>query len=71
MVVGATGSIVGNAGLVKKIYLPREVFPLASIGAAGFMFVVQLVVLVCRSDRRSRRCPRRVDDALRSSRPCR
>jgi ABC-type polysaccharide/polyol phosphate export permease len=46
MVFGATGSIIGNAGLVKKIYLPREIFPLASIGAASFMFVVQLTVLV-------------------------
>lgn len=45
MIFGATGSIVGNAGLVKKIYVPREVFPLASIGAAGFMFLVQLLVL--------------------------
>lgn len=46
MVFGSTGSIIGNAGLVKKIYLPREIFPLASIGAAGFMFTVQLVVLL-------------------------
>ena len=51
MVFGSTGSIIGNAGLVKKIYLPREIFPLASIGAAGFMFLVQLVVLVRRRDR--------------------
>ena len=46
MVFGATGSILGNAGLVKKIYLPREIFPLASIGAASFMFLVQLLILV-------------------------
>ena len=46
MVFGATGSIIGNAGLVKKIYLPREIFPLASVGAASFMFVVQLLILV-------------------------
>lgn len=46
MVFGATGSIIGNAGLVKKIYLPREIFPLASIGGAGFMFVVQLGILL-------------------------
>lgn len=46
VVFGATGSIIGNAGLVKKIYLPREIFPLGSIGAAGFMFLVQLVVLL-------------------------
>lgn len=46
MVFGATGSILGNSGLVKKIYLPREVFPLASVGAAGFMFFVQLMILL-------------------------
>ncbi len=46
MVAGATGSILVNGGLVKKIYLPREIFPLASIGGAGFMFLVQLGVLV-------------------------
>ena len=45
MVVSATGSILANSGLVKKIYLPREIFPLASIGGAGFMFLVQCVVL--------------------------
>ncbi|MGO2745902.1 ABC transporter permease [Microbacterium sp.] len=46
VIFGATGSIVGNAGLVKKIYLPREIFPLGSIGAASFMFLVQLGVLL-------------------------
>ncbi|KAF2412221.1 sugar ABC transporter [Microbacterium sp. B35-04] len=45
MVFGSTASILNNAGLVKKIYLPREVFPLASVGAAGFMFFVQVIVL--------------------------
>ena len=46
MVVSSTGSVLANAGLVKKIYLPREIFPLASIGGAGFMFLVQCVVLL-------------------------
>ena len=46
MVAGSTASIVQNAGLVKKIYLPREVFPLASVGSAAFMFAVQLAVLL-------------------------
>lgn len=41
-----TGSVVANSGLVKKVYLPREVFPLASIGSALFNFVVQLVILL-------------------------
>lgn len=44
--VGGTGSILANAGLVKKVYLPREVFPLASVGSALFNFLVQFVVLI-------------------------
>lgn len=45
-VVGGTGSIVANAGLVKKVYLPREVFPLASVGSALFNFAIQMFVLL-------------------------
>lgn len=45
-VTNGTGSILANAGLVKKISLPREVFPLASVGGGLFNFAVQLVVLV-------------------------
>ncbi|MFB7893129.1 ABC transporter permease [Microbacterium sp. NPDC056044] len=44
--VGGTGSIIANAGLVKKVYMPREVFPLASTGSALFNFGVQIVVLL-------------------------
>ncbi|MET0862066.1 MAG: ABC transporter permease [Microbacterium sp.] len=44
--VGGTGSIIANSGLVKKVYMPREVFPLASAGSALFNFGVQLVVLI-------------------------
>lgn len=43
---GATSSIVGNAGLIKKVYLPREVFPLASVGSALFNFSIQMVILL-------------------------
>ncbi len=46
IVSSCTGSIVANGGLVKKIYLPREVFPLSMVGAALFNFVVQLGILV-------------------------
>lgn len=46
VVVSATGSIVANSGLVKKVYLPREIFPLASVGSALFNFAVQLVILL-------------------------
>ena len=42
---GAATSIVGNAGLVKKVWFPREVLVLAVVGAAVFHFALQLVVL--------------------------
>ncbi|MDQ3871268.1 MAG: ABC transporter permease [Chloroflexota bacterium] len=44
---GATGSIVGGAYLVKKIYFPREILPLSQVFAAlitfGFEFFVLMV----------------------------
>lgn len=43
---GSTTSIVSNAGLIKKVYLPRELFPLASVGSALFNFAVQFAVLL-------------------------
>ncbi|GIG29928.1 ABC transporter permease [Cellulomonas marina] len=45
-VTSGTASIVGNSGLIKKVYLPREVFPLAGLGSALFNFAVQLLLLV-------------------------
>lgn len=41
----ATGSIVGNASLVQKVWFPREVLPLASIGSGFVHFLLQSVVL--------------------------
>jgi ABC-2 type transport system permease protein len=46
IVASGTSSIVGNAGLIKKVYLPREVFPLASVGSALFNFAIQLAILL-------------------------
>jgi ABC-2 type transport system permease protein len=46
IVITGTGSIVTNSGLIKKVYLPREVFPLAVVGSALFNFAIQLVILV-------------------------
>ena len=39
IVLTGTGSMMANAGLVKKVYLPREVFPLSVVGSALFNFV--------------------------------
>lgn len=46
IVNGATMSILANAGLVKKVYLPREIFPLSAVGSSLVNFAVQLIVLV-------------------------
>lgn len=45
-VSSATQSIVSNSGLIKKVSLPREVFPLASVGSALFNFSIQLGILI-------------------------
>jgi ABC-2 type transport system permease protein len=42
----ATRSVVANAALVKKIYLPRELFPVASVWVAIVHFLPQLLILV-------------------------
>ena len=42
----ATRSIVGNAPLVKKIYLPRELFPMSSMWVALVHFLPQVVILL-------------------------
>lgn len=44
--MGATGSIVNNASIVKKVAFPREVLALASVGAGLVFFFIQAVVLV-------------------------
>lgn len=42
----ATTSIVENRALVKKIYLPRELFPIAAIIIAFIHFLPQLAILL-------------------------
>ncbi len=41
-----TRSITGNKALVRKIYLPREMFPAASLLVSGFHFLPGLVILL-------------------------
>jgi ABC-2 type transport system permease protein len=43
---GATASIVGNGSLVSKVWFPREILPLAAIGASLMHFAFQAVVLL-------------------------
>jgi ABC-2 type transport system permease protein len=45
-VLGATSTIVGNAGIVKKVAFPREILPLASVGSAFMFFLFQSIVLL-------------------------
>jgi ABC-2 type transport system permease protein len=41
----ATGAVVGNANLVRKVRFPRVVLPLSSVGFSGVHFLLQLLVL--------------------------
>jgi len=42
----ATGSIVNNGSLVNKVYFPREILPLATVGASLVHFFLQALVLL-------------------------
>jgi ABC-2 type transport system permease protein len=42
----ATGAVVGNANLVRKVRFPRIVLPLSSVGFAGAHFVLQFLVFL-------------------------
>lgn len=42
----ASRSIVGNGGLIKKIYLPRQLFPVASVWVSAVHFFPQLMILL-------------------------
>ena len=46
IISSSTASIVGNSGLIKKVYMPRELFPLASVGSALFNFGIQMIILI-------------------------
>lgn len=43
---GATGSIVGNAAIVKKVSFPREILAMAAVGASLVHFFLQGTVMV-------------------------
>lgn len=45
-VAGASGSVVGNAGLVKKVRFPLLVLPLSGVGFALVQLALQLPVLL-------------------------
>ncbi len=44
--MGASGAVVNNAGIVKKVAFPREVLALSQVGTAVVFFAFQSVVFV-------------------------
>ncbi|AWB88634.1 ABC transporter permease [Salinibacterium hongtaonis] len=40
-----TSVLVGNAGLIQKVYFPRAVLPLSVVGAVGFNWLFEMAVL--------------------------
>jgi ABC-2 type transport system permease protein len=44
--IGASSSIVANAGIVKKVSFPREILALAQVGTSTMFFFFQSIVLV-------------------------
>jgi len=45
-VLTGTGTVVNNAGIVKKVSFPREILALASVGSACVFFFFQAIVMV-------------------------
>jgi ABC-type polysaccharide/polyol phosphate export permease len=43
--MGATGSIVNNASLIKKVFFPREILPIAEVLSNLINFLIALLVL--------------------------
>jgi ABC-2 type transport system permease protein len=43
---GSVAALLGNANLVTKVYFPREILPLSTIGASVIHFFFQFAVLV-------------------------
>ena len=44
--LGATGVVVGKAGIVKKVAFPRELLALSVVGVTMVLFAIQVVVLI-------------------------
>ena len=44
--MNATSTMVGNAGIVKKVAFPREILPLASVATGTIFFFFQALVLL-------------------------
>jgi ABC-2 type transport system permease protein len=44
--MGATGAVVGKAGIVKKVAFPRELLALSVAGVNLILFAIQVVVLI-------------------------
>lgn len=42
----AVSSIIENSGLIKKVYFPREIFPISASLSAGLNFLIQFAVLL-------------------------
>ena len=44
-VIGGTTNLVTSGGLIRKVYVPKAVFPLASVGGSLVNFVLSLIPL--------------------------
>ena len=40
-------SLVGASGMISKVYFPRLILPLTSIGTSGVEFVISTIILLC------------------------
>jgi ABC-2 type transport system permease protein/lipopolysaccharide transport system permease protein len=41
-----TNAVLSNASIIRKIYCPRELFPITSVASSGFDYLISLVISV-------------------------
>ncbi|RWZ46362.1 ABC transporter permease [Labedella phragmitis] len=46
VVTGGMSSVIGNAGLIKKVYFPRMHLPFSVAGSVGYTWAIEMGVLV-------------------------
>lgn len=46
VIQSGAGTLVGNAALIRRVYIPREVFVLASLGSNLVVFLLSMLVVI-------------------------
>lgn len=46
IVTQSTGTIIGNANIIKKVYFPREILPISVVTSAAINFLISTIIII-------------------------